>query len=73
MVPRNYRWEDLQRLVPQRRQSDADAICAAVRTRFAFLAECTADERALVDDQISHRERKLFDQLRTEARAWSPG
>lgn len=73
VVRRNYRWEDLQGLVPRQLEPDADAICAAVRTRFAFLAGISADEATLLADQTSHRERDLFARLRGEARAWSTG
>jgi len=71
VAPKNYRWEDLQGLVPRRLQADAEAICAAVRQRFGFLTGCTEDERVLVGDQASHRQGKLFTQLRTVAREWS--
>lgn len=71
VAPKNYRWEDLQGLVPRRLQADAEQICAAVRQRFGFLAACIEDERVLVSDQASHRQRELFSQLRTEAREWS--
>lgn len=73
VVPRNYRWEDLQGLVPRRLQADAEAICDAVRKRFAFLIGCNEGERALLIDQASHREEDLFGQLRTEAREWPAG
>lgn len=71
VAPQNYRWEDLQGLVPRRLQADAEAICAAVRQRFAFLAATTEDEQVLVGDQASHRERELFMHLRMEAHEWS--
>jgi uncharacterized protein len=73
VVRKNYRWEDLQGLVPRHREADADSICAAVRTRFAFLAGTTDDEGTLLGDQTSHRERELFGRLRDEARAWPTG
>jgi predicted nucleotidyltransferase component of viral defense system len=71
IVPTNFRWEDLRGLVPRRLQGEADAICAAVRNRFAFLASCSEDERVLLSDQASHRERQLFARLREEAGEWS--
>lgn len=69
--PKNYRWEDLQGLVPRRLQADAEAICAAARDRLRFLAACTEHERALLSDQVSHQQKELFSQLRAEAREWS--
>lgn len=71
VAPKNYRWEDLQGLVPRRLQADAEAICAAVRKRFAFLTGCTEGEHNLLADQASHQEGELFTQLRAEAREWS--
>lgn len=71
VTPNNYRWEDLEGLVPRRLQRDAAGICDAVRTRFAFLVRCNAEERVLLSDQISHREEDLFAHLRVEARDWS--
>ncbi len=68
VIPKNYRWEDLQGLVPRRLEADAERICRHVRERFAFLIECTDDEASLLADQTSHRERKLFDRLGVEAR-----
>jgi len=70
VVRKNYRWEDLQGLVPRGLEENADAICAAVRNRFAFLAAGTAGESAMLDDQAAHRERGLFNRLRSEAREW---
>ena len=66
--PRRFRWEDIGGLVPRRLESDPERICATVRARFAFLAACSEEERAILDDQAPHRERRLFDRLRTEAR-----
>lgn len=66
--PRNFRWTDLTGLVPRRLQADADLICRTVRERFAFLAELDPDERTLLADQTAHRERRLFDRLRADAR-----
>jgi hypothetical protein len=39
-----------------------------VRVRFGFLAELDETERALLDDQVAHREHRLFAQLREQAR-----
>lgn len=66
--PRNFRWTDLTGLVPHRLQGDADRTCRTVRERFAFLAELDPDEGTLLADQTAHRERRLFDHLRAEAR-----
>jgi predicted nucleotidyltransferase component of viral defense system len=71
VVPNNYRWEDLEGLVPRRLRSDAERICTAVRKRFAFLTDMGADERVLLADQVSHREEALFNRLREEARRQS--
>lgn len=72
IVPASFRWTDISGLVPRKREDDREAICRRVRDRFGFLADCSADERALLDDQTAHRERRLFDALRDEARAWAP-
>jgi predicted nucleotidyltransferase component of viral defense system len=71
LVPRNFRWEDISGLVPRNLQSDAAAICSTAQGRFRFLADCSDDERRLLDDQFAHRELELFSQLRDEARRWS--
>lgn len=68
VVPNNYRWEDLRGLVPRRLKADAHAICVAVKSRFAFLTKCNADERAILRDQASHREHELFVRLREGAK-----
>lgn len=68
----SYRWEDLTGLVPRRLEADADAVCQAVRNRFAFLADPTEGERRLLADQVSHRAQQLFAELRSEAREWRP-
>ena len=68
VIPRNYRWEDIAGLVPKRREANAANICSQVRQRFAFLADCTGQELALLDDQTSHREHRLFEQLCADAR-----
>jgi predicted nucleotidyltransferase component of viral defense system len=69
--PKNFRWADLQGLVPRRLQQDHDHICTTVRERFSFLTECSEAEQALLADQTAHRERTLFRQLREEARQWA--
>jgi len=69
VTPRNFRWEDLRGLVPRRLESDAPRICASVSERFDFLRTCTEEEQALIDDQTSHREHRLFARLREEAQA----
>lgn len=66
--PRRFRWEDIRGLVPRRMESDPERICATVRERFSFLADCPDHERAILDDQAAHRERRLFEELRDEAR-----
>lgn len=63
-----FRWEGIGSLVPRRLESNPERICATVRDRFAFLADCSAEERAILDDQAAHRERRLFNQLGAEAR-----
>lgn len=65
--PRRFRWEDIGGLVPRRLESDPERICATVRARFAFLAACSQEERAILEDQAAHREQRLFDRLRTDA------
>jgi hypothetical protein len=71
IVPKSYRWEDLEGLVPRRLQSNPDGICTAVRKRFAFLTATSEEEKSLLSDQASHREADLFQRLRAEAREWS--
>jgi hypothetical protein len=69
--PKNFRWSDLQGLVPRRLQQDHEHICLTVRERFSFLTECSEAEQALLADQTAHREHTLFRQLRDEARQWA--
>ncbi len=69
--PKNFHWTDLQGLVPRSLQQDHERICAAVRDRFALLADCTDDEQVLLADQAAHREQRLYRQLRDEARQWA--
>jgi predicted nucleotidyltransferase component of viral defense system len=69
--PKNFRWGDLQGLVPRRLQQDHHHICATVRERFSFLTECSETEQALLADQTAHREHTLFRKLREEARQWA--
>jgi predicted nucleotidyltransferase component of viral defense system len=65
--PGNFRWEDIQRLVPHGMPTDSEMICATVRERFAWLAELDDRERDLLADQTAHREVGLFRRLRDEA------
>ena len=69
VIPRNYRWGDLEGLVPRRLESNQEDICRRVRERFAFLADTTDDEKALINDQTSHREHSLFERLCSDARS----
>jgi predicted nucleotidyltransferase component of viral defense system len=66
--PANLRWEDIQQLVPRGMPTDRQAICRAVRERFAFLSRPDADEQTLLDDQTAHREVEPFNRLREGAR-----
>lgn len=66
--PQNFRWSDISGLVPRNLANDPEQICERVRGRFGFLAELGEDERALLSDQVAHREHQLFAQLREEAR-----
>lgn len=66
--PRNFRWSDISGLVPRNLASDPEQICERVRARFGFLVELDEAERMLLDDQVAHRERQLFAQLRKRAR-----
>jgi predicted nucleotidyltransferase component of viral defense system len=68
VTPANYRWDDLEGLVPRRLESNREEICRRVRERFAFLAEVTDNETAIINDQAVHRELRLFDRLCSEAR-----
>ncbi|MGH8260479.1 MAG: nucleotidyl transferase AbiEii/AbiGii toxin family protein [Steroidobacteraceae bacterium] len=68
MVPGNFRWSDLNGLVPRKQHSDRDRICRQARERFATLTDLTEDEQALLADQTSHREEALFKTLVVEAR-----
>jgi len=67
IVPGNYRWDDLEGLVPRGLQSNRVEICKIVRERFSFLATCTADEITILHDQTAHRNSDLFDRLASEA------
>lgn len=66
--PLNFRWSDISGLVPRSLASDPKQICERVRTRFGFLAALDQAEQVLLDDQVVHREHRLFMQLRDEAR-----
>ncbi len=71
--PANYRWEDLDGLVPRHLDANRNAICENVRTRFGFLSDCTAEEQIILGDQSYKRERRLFEELKAEAQEWSEG
>jgi predicted nucleotidyltransferase component of viral defense system len=64
----NFRWEDIQRLVPRGMSTDREVIAAGVRERFASLAHLDEQERELLADQTAHREVALFRRLRDDAR-----
>lgn len=66
--PQNFRWSDISGLVPRNLASDPEQICERVRGRFRFLAELDQAEQPLLDDQVAHREHRLFAQLREQAR-----
>lgn len=66
--PQNFRWSDISGLVPRDLASDPGEICERVRARFGFLTALDEAERTLLDDQVAHRERRLFAQLRDQAR-----
>lgn len=66
--PQNFRWSDISGLVPRDLASDPEQICERVRIRFEFLAELDQDERTLLEDQVAHRDHRLFTQLREQAR-----
>ncbi len=71
ITPGSFRWIDLKGLVPRNetdRTAEQERICAAVRTRFASVAQLDADEEVLLADQTSHREVSLFARLADEAR-----
>jgi hypothetical protein len=68
MVPGNFRWSDLNGLVPRKQHADREMICRQARERFAILTNTTEDEQALLVDQSSHREVTLFNRLVDEAR-----
>lgn len=71
IIVKNFRWEDIGVLVPRRLEANPQEICDIVRSRFGFLAECTEDEVNLLEDQTSHRLRKSFEDLRSEAQRWA--
>jgi hypothetical protein len=48
--------------------TDSERICDHVRSRFGFLTALSDDERQLLDDQVAHREHRLFKALRDKAR-----
>lgn len=67
--PRSFRWTDLTGLVPRGLEDDAERICRKVKERLGFLTAVTEHEAIILDDQTSHRERTLFEELRDEARS----
>lgn len=71
VAPRNFRWTDLNGLVPRNQHGDSDGICRRVRERFGFLADVGEAERELLDDQTAHRHADLYESLRVEAREWA--
>lgn len=71
ILPKNFRWTDISRLVPRKHGADHQAICSTVRTRLGFLADCDDDERTLIADQGSHREHRLFKTLKAAAEQWA--
>lgn len=66
--PQNFRWSDISGLVPRNLVSDPEQICERVRARFGFLTALDQAEQQLLDDQVAHREHRLFAQLREQAR-----
>lgn len=66
--PQSFRWSDISGLVPRDLASDPEQICERVRARFGFLNDLDQAERLLLDDQVAHREHRLFTQLREQAR-----
>jgi hypothetical protein len=69
LEPRNFRWEDLNGLVPRNQHQQRELICHQVRERFAALAEPDETEQQMLDDQLAHREHRLYDQAVAEAQA----
>jgi uncharacterized protein len=51
ILPRNFRWTDISRLVPRGQGTDHERICATVRSRLGFMANCDPQEQALITDQ----------------------
>ncbi|HEY0391527.1 MAG TPA: nucleotidyl transferase AbiEii/AbiGii toxin family protein [Solirubrobacterales bacterium] len=66
--PQNFRWSDISGLVPRDLATDPKQICERVRIRFAFLTELDQAEEQLLNDQVAHRNHRLFAQLRDHAR-----
>lgn len=63
ILPKNFRWTDISRLVPRQHGADHQAICSTVRTRLGFLADCDEEELVLIADQTSHPARRVFKAL----------
>jgi uncharacterized protein len=68
LEPKSFQWTDLAGLVPRKLIQDPELICRRVRQRFDFLAVCSDEERALLEDQTAHRQHTLFEKLKEEAR-----
>ncbi len=64
--PQNFRWEDLNGLVPRNQHDNRTNLCDQVRARFAFLTEVNDEEQQLLEDQTAHRYRNLYEQLLTD-------
>ncbi len=71
VLPGNFRWDDVQRLIPRGGDADPAAICRRVRERFAFLSNCSGQESQLLADYAAHREHRLFRTLCEESRSWA--
>jgi hypothetical protein len=69
LAPVNFRWEDLNGLVPKSVELDEASICETVRKRFGFLEATTDLESKVLADQVAHRDRAAFNELRALARA----
>ena len=67
IVPKSFRWTDINHLVPRKHGADHEAICSTVRSRLGFLADCEEAEQVLIADQTAHGERRLFEALRSQA------
>jgi predicted nucleotidyltransferase component of viral defense system len=66
--PSNFRWEDLNGLIPKSVEFDKTRICETVRSRLGFLQNATDLEKEVLADQVAHRVRAAFDELSQIAR-----